>query len=109
MISGPISSRRNGSAEIASAGPTVSAELPGLLTVAEVAAELRYKKVDPVLALIACGALRAIDVSQPGSKKKRWRIRRDDLETFLWSRTKSATPAGRRPRRKDPHVTEYCT
>jgi hypothetical protein len=108
MMNGPISTVRNGSFD-AAAGPTVRAELPGLLTVAEVAAELRFKKVDSVLALIACGTLRAIDVSRPRSKKPRWRIRRDDLETFLWSRTKSPTPAGRRPRRVDPDVTEYCT
>jgi hypothetical protein len=107
-MKGPISIVRNGLVN-AAAGPTLRADLPGLLTVAEVAAELRFKKVDSVLALIACGALRAIDVSKPRSKKKRWRIRRDDLETFLWSRTKSPTPAGRRPRRVDPQVTEYCT
>ena len=72
------------------------------------AAELLQVQPRGVLVLIANGELRAIDVachSKPGGKP-RWRIRPDDLESFLSHRTRRPDSPKRR-RRKQATVTQY--
>jgi excisionase family DNA binding protein len=56
------------------------------LCVREVAEKLGIT-ADQVRALIGAGVLQAVNVALPGKKKPRWRIRADDLETFIAART----------------------
>ena len=80
---------------------------PQLLSVAVVAEHIAVD-VEAVLAWIAAGALKAIDVRRPGSSRPRWRIDLEDLQTFLASRRKDATQTStRRKRRRSAHVTKY--
>ena len=58
-----------------------------LLTIPEVGEQLRLGK-STVYELIAMGALKAVDVSPTGRRKTR--IRRQDLEAFIESRTRDA-------------------
>lgn len=59
-----------------------------LLTIPEAAAELRIHR-DSVYELIACGALKAVDVAVKRTRTKT-RVRRVDLEQFIADRTRSA-------------------
>lgn len=77
-------------------------------TVAEVMTRLRLKKADQVYALIASGALGAVNVAT-GTGRKVWRISEADLEVFL--RNRRNVPAGtarpRDRRRRAQRVTKY--
>jgi excisionase family DNA binding protein len=66
---------------------------PLLLTVPETAAHLRMDR-KTVYRLISSGDLRATDISATKGGRTRTRIRRDDLESFIESRTRTA-PARR--------------
>jgi excisionase family DNA binding protein len=54
--------------------------------------------------LVEAGALRAVDISQPGSRRSKTRIRSDDLAAYIEERTRliprqpaaSVSPPGRR-------------
>jgi excisionase family DNA binding protein len=69
-----------------------------LLTVKQVAERLQLSD-DAITGLIARKAIRAIDVSTPGSRKPRWRIKPEALDDFLATRTNTPTPA-KSPRRQ---------
>lgn len=56
------------------------------LSVREVAARLRCSR-DHVYRLIAAGALRPVDLSQPDSARPKTRVRPDDLAAFIDART----------------------
>ena len=58
-----------------------------LLTIPEVADELKLAP-NTVYKMIAAGDLRAVDMSVPGARKSKTRIRRDDLEAFVEARTR---------------------
>lgn len=60
-----------------------------LLTIPETAAVLGYKDRGTVYDLISTGALRAVDVRATG-KQAKTRVRRDDLQSFIDSRTRRA-------------------
>jgi len=78
-----------------------------LLTAGDVAEHLRTK-VDTVLSMIRSGELRAFDVSRPGSRKPRWRIDPDALESLLTARSAKKTPRRtRRGKQQIQNVTEY--
>jgi excisionase family DNA binding protein len=70
-----------------------------MLTVKAIAAKLGYVRVEPILRLIESGQLRAINTSaKPG--RRTWRVRPEDLEIWLESRTHHPTPTPtRKPRR----------
>jgi hypothetical protein len=70
-----------------------------MLTVKAIAAKLGYARVEPILKLIESGSLRAINTSaKPG--RRTWRVRPEDLEIWLESRThQPASTPSRRPRR----------
>ena len=77
------------------------------ITVADCAQKLAC---DPssILSLIRSGALRASDISLPGSSKRRWRISVADLETFLAARQHTARQRQRRrPRRPADEPSYY--
>ena len=77
------------------------------LTVAE-AGELLGVASEKVLRWIASGDLRAVNVAQKITTRARWRIKREDLDSFIASR--STTPRPKSPprqRRTPDHVTEY--
>ena len=44
--------------------------------------------------LVSSGELRAVDISRKGAGKSKTRIRSDDLDAYIESRTRRATPAG---------------
>ncbi len=46
-----------------------------------------------VYRLIARGALRAVDIAQPGSRKPKTRVRSDDLDADIEARTRTVRPA----------------
>ncbi len=48
--------------------------------------------------LVSSGELRAVDVSQRGSRKSKTRIRSDDLDTYIESRTRHAGTTSGDPR-----------
>lgn len=43
-----------------------------------------------VYRLIAAGALRAVDIAAPGSKKSKTRVRSDDLDDYIKRQTRAA-------------------
>jgi excisionase family DNA binding protein len=47
-----------------------------------------------VYRLIAAGDLRAVDISQPGSRRSKTRIRSDDLAAYIEARTRVAGHSG---------------
>jgi excisionase family DNA binding protein len=72
-------------------------DLRAFYSVREVAETLSLRQ-HSILALIACGELRAIDVSLKRGRRPHWRIAGEDLERFIASRTcQTAAP---RPRRR---------
>jgi excisionase family DNA binding protein len=44
--------------------------------------------------LVSSGELRAVDISRKGAGKSKTRIRSDDLDTYIESRTRRAVPPG---------------
>ena len=48
--------------------------------------------------LIASGALSAVDIAQPGAQRPKTRIREDDLDAYVESRTRRAGTASGDPR-----------
>lgn len=61
-----------------------------LLTIPETAERLGDVSDNHVYRLIASGALNAVDISQPGARKSKTRVREDDLQAFIAARTRSA-------------------
>ena len=43
--------------------------------------------------LIESGALRAVDISQPGSRRSKTRVRSDDLAAYIEGQTRGRQPA----------------
>ncbi len=63
-------------------------------------AKVLHTSADKVRALIAAGALVAINVANNvNGERPRWRIRQRDLEVFLASRSSRPAPKPRRRRR----------
>jgi excisionase family DNA binding protein len=60
-----------------------------LLTIAATAVRLGCSD-DHVYRLIATGGLEAVDIAQPGAKRSKTRIRSDDLDAYIESRTRRA-------------------
>jgi len=60
-----------------------------LLSVTEVAERLSSGP-SHVYRLIAVGELRAVDIAQPGAKKSKTRVRLDELDRYIESRTRRA-------------------
>lgn len=58
-----------------------------LLTIPETADELGISP-NTVYKMIACGDLRAVDMTVPGAKSSKTRIRQEDLEAFINARTR---------------------
>ena len=58
-----------------------------LLTIPQAADKLEIAP-NTVYKLIASGDLRAVDMTVPGAKRPKTRIRRDDLEAFIEARTR---------------------
>ena len=58
-----------------------------LLTPAEAAARIGASEMH-IYRLIADGELRAVDISQRGSKRSKTRVRSDDLEAYIETRTR---------------------
>jgi excisionase family DNA binding protein len=58
-----------------------------LLTIPETGRELGISPTT-VYKMIACGDLRAVDMSVPGARKPKTRIRQEDLESFINARTR---------------------
>ena len=44
--------------------------------------------------LVSSGELSAVDISRKGARKSKTRIRSDDLDAYIDSRTRRAAPAG---------------
>jgi hypothetical protein len=65
--------------------------------------------VDPhkVTAFIKSGDLVAFDLASPGSRRPRWRIAEDALETFLLRRQSRPAPPARKRRRQPAEVKEF--
>ena len=59
-----------------------------LYTIPETAGLLGNVSKMHVYRLIAAGALRAVDIAVPGSRKSKTRIRGDDLAAFIEQRTR---------------------
>ena len=59
-----------------------------LLTPAEAAARIGASEMH-IYRLIADGELRAVDISQRGSKRSKTRVRSDDLEAYIEVRTRT--------------------
>lgn len=45
-----------------------------------------------VYRLIESGALRAVDISQPGARRSKTRVRSDDLSAYIEARTRTRQP-----------------
>lgn len=67
---------------------------PARLLAIPVAAELLGCSEMHVYRLVSTGELRAVDISRKGAGKSKTRIRSDDLDTYIESRTRRAVPAG---------------
>jgi len=78
------------------------------LSAPEVAELLRVSHCK-ILAWIARGELRAVDLASYVGQRPRWKISRQDLEDFLARRaaTPPPKPTRRRRRRQDDNVIEY--
>ena len=63
-----------------------------LFTPREAADRLRCSE-NHVYRLIARGALRAVDIAQPGSRKPKTRVRSDDLDAYIEVCTRTVRPA----------------
>jgi excisionase family DNA binding protein len=60
---------------------------PKLLTVPQAASELGIAP-NTLFKMIAAGELRVVDMASPGSKRPKSRVRADDLQAFIESRTR---------------------
>lgn len=84
-------------------------EHPRYLTLAQVCSELGVNKTELASGWIKAGLLRAANVGRAGGTRPTYRIRREDLDAFIASRT--AIPAAkserRSRRRKLAYVTRY--
>jgi len=69
--------------------PSSSAKL---LTPAEAGERLGASAMH-VYRLIACGALRAVDIAQPDSRRSKTRVRDDDLAAYIEANTRTAGTA----------------
>jgi len=58
-----------------------------LLTPKETGVRLGGASENHVYRLIAVGALRAVDISLPGSRRSKTRVREDDLAAYIERRT----------------------
>jgi hypothetical protein len=76
-----------------------------LLSTREVA-ELLGIRVHSVLSLIASGDLKAADVSIRQSRRPRWKVAQEDIDSFLLRRTRQPATKRRR-RRKSTNVKQY--
>lgn len=79
---------------------------PLLTTTAGVAATLAVT-VDGVLALIAAGTLRAVDVRRPGSTRPRWRVTPKAMDAFLAARGNRPAATTTRRRKRMTDVIEF--
>ena len=73
-------------------------------------AELLHISHAKVLAWIAAGELRAVDLATHRGRRPRWRVACRDLEDFLVRRASSPPPDMRRRRRKpkqDDHIIAF--
>lgn len=77
-----------------------------MLTVRDVA-ERTGVGPETVLAWIGQGELRASDCSRHRSRKPRWRIREEDLQTFLTARGNRQPPAKTTRRRAVGEVIQF--
>lgn len=68
-------------------------EATTLLTIADTAGRLGGCSDMHVYRLIAAGELRAVDISQPGSRKSKTRVRSDDLAAYIDAHTRVAGPS----------------
>lgn len=62
-----------------------------LYTPAEAAERIRASE-STVYRLIADGRLRAVDISRPGAKKPKTRVRSDDLDAYIEASTRETGP-----------------
>lgn len=60
-----------------------------LLTIPQ-AAERLVIGTSTVYKMIACGDLRAVDMTVPGARSSKTRVREDDLDAFIEARTREA-------------------
>ena len=63
-----------------------------LYTPAEAGDRIRASE-SHVYRLIAEGALRAVDIAQPGSRKAKTRVRSDDLDRYIEESTRKTGPS----------------
>jgi excisionase family DNA binding protein len=63
-----------------------------LYTPAEAGDRIRASE-SHVYRLIAEGALRAVDIAQPGSRKPKTRVRSDDLDQYIEESTRKTGPS----------------
>jgi excisionase family DNA binding protein len=75
---------------------TPRAEPTVLHTMPEAAQRLGCSEMH-VYRLIASGELAAVDISRQGANKSKTRIRSDELDAYIYARTRRADPAGRNP------------
>jgi len=72
------------------------------------AAELLRVSPNKILAWIVVGELRAADCATHRDQRPRWRIGREDLDSFLARRSTSPPPEPRRRRRRQQdHVIPF--
>jgi excisionase family DNA binding protein len=67
---------------------------PAQLLTIPAAAELLGCSDTYIYRLVSTGELRAVDISQRGAGKSKTRIRSDDLDAYIESRTRRVTPVG---------------
>jgi excisionase family DNA binding protein len=64
-----------------------------LLTISAAAARLGCSGMH-VYRLIASGELEAVDIAQPGARRSKTRVRSDNIDAYIESRTRHAGSAG---------------
>lgn len=64
---------------------------PALLTIPQTAERLGCSE-NHVYRLIAAGALRAVDIALPGSRRAKTRIREDDYAAYVKDHTRDTRP-----------------
>lgn len=74
---------------------------PSMLSVREVA-EILGTRTHSVTALIRSHSLRAVDISLVPGGRPTWRVSREELDSFIARRTRSAAPPRRRKRKSKP-------
>jgi excisionase family DNA binding protein len=81
-------------------------DLRAFYSVREVAEMLSLRQ-HSILALIARGELRGIDVSLKRGRRPHWRIAAEDVEGFIARRTLQTAPRRRRRRRSATLIKRY--